>query len=300
MNTIIKSIFLVLIISSIIVSQEKNEIDNPFPNFIPYALETDTIINNFIYMKIDNLGKEQPARFLSIDRFANKYPSFNPYHYAANNPLLYIDINGDSIQVSGMQSQLQSNLISGLVQTTGIPLYITETGMLAATPTITIFGQIVQLASAYGSTNSGGSQEAASFLNFALGNSTIVNVVGTNVLGSQGGGQLVRLNQNQIEGFINGTPADLNSATMGYGMVFLHELTHSNLGQFYYNSPTPLVDPSPGSGGTGFVVDFMNRIRSELGQDYGQRLSYEASQGAIYNYIPFHSINGRTRITFPR
>lgn len=142
MNTIIKSIFLVLIISSIIVSQEKNEIDNPFPNFIPYAVETDTIINNFIYMKIDNLGKEQPARFLSVDRFANKYPSFNPYHYAANNPLLYIDINGDSIQVSGMQSQLQSNLISGLVQKTGIPLYITETGMLAATPTITILGKL--------------------------------------------------------------------------------------------------------------------------------------------------------------
>ncbi len=300
MNPIVKIIFAVFFMYPFVVAQEMIKNENLYPKFIPYAVETDTVINNFNYMDIENLGKEQPAKFLSIDRFANKYPSFNPYHYTANNPLLYIDINGDSIQVSGMQSQLQSNLISGLVQTTGIPLYITETGMLAATPIITIFGQTVHLPSAYGSSNSGGSQEAASFLNFALGNSTIVNVVGTNVIGSQGGGQLVRLNQNQIEGFINGTPADLNSATMGYGMVFLHELTHSNLGQFYYNSPTPLVDPSPGSGGTGFVVDFMNRIRSELGQDYGQRLSYEASQGAIFNYIPFNSINGRTRITFPR
>ena len=37
------------------------------------------------------------GRFLTIDRFADKYPSLTPYHYAANNPLKFIDINGDTV-----------------------------------------------------------------------------------------------------------------------------------------------------------------------------------------------------------
>ena len=37
------------------------------------------------------------GRWLGVDRFAVKYPSLSPYNYAADNPLLYIDINGDSL-----------------------------------------------------------------------------------------------------------------------------------------------------------------------------------------------------------
>jgi len=39
------------------------------------------------------------ARFSSIDRFAEKYTSFSPYSYVANNPVNGIDINGDSIWI---------------------------------------------------------------------------------------------------------------------------------------------------------------------------------------------------------
>ena len=41
----------------------------------------------------------QIGRFPVVDRFADKYPSLTPYHYAANNPMLFIDVNGDSIQI---------------------------------------------------------------------------------------------------------------------------------------------------------------------------------------------------------
>ena len=37
------------------------------------------------------------GRFLSIDRFYDIYPSMSPYQYAANNPINFIDVNGDSV-----------------------------------------------------------------------------------------------------------------------------------------------------------------------------------------------------------
>lgn len=39
---------------------------------------------------------QQIGRFHRIDRFTDSVPDFTPYHYANNNPVLYIDINGDS------------------------------------------------------------------------------------------------------------------------------------------------------------------------------------------------------------
>jgi RHS repeat-associated protein len=37
------------------------------------------------------------GRWGAVDRFTDKYPGLSPYGYAANNPLLYIDVNGDSL-----------------------------------------------------------------------------------------------------------------------------------------------------------------------------------------------------------
>lgn len=37
------------------------------------------------------------GRFMTIDRFAEKYTSMTPYQYGANNPIKFIDVNGDSI-----------------------------------------------------------------------------------------------------------------------------------------------------------------------------------------------------------
>lgn len=40
------------------------------------------------------------GRFNTIDRFAEKYINLTPYQYGANNPVLNIDINGDSLRIS--------------------------------------------------------------------------------------------------------------------------------------------------------------------------------------------------------
>lgn len=43
------------------------------------------------------------GRFHTQDRFSEKYLDFSPYQYAANNPILFIDVNGDSIDISGIE-----------------------------------------------------------------------------------------------------------------------------------------------------------------------------------------------------
>jgi len=48
-------------------------------------------------------------RFTTIDRFAEKYPSQSPYVHAGNNPVNYVDVNGDSIWVSIYNSDTNSN-----------------------------------------------------------------------------------------------------------------------------------------------------------------------------------------------
>ena len=45
-------------------------------------------------MNLSNYGTEQPARWLSVDPMADKYPGWSPYNYCTNNPLIFIDPNG--------------------------------------------------------------------------------------------------------------------------------------------------------------------------------------------------------------
>ncbi|MBS4042937.1 MAG: hypothetical protein KGZ59_03900 [Chitinophagaceae bacterium] len=42
----------------------------------------------------------QIGRFHTQDRFADKYLEMTPYHYCANNPMRFIDVNGDYIETS--------------------------------------------------------------------------------------------------------------------------------------------------------------------------------------------------------
>ena len=53
------------------------------------------------------------GRWHTQDRFAEKYLDLPPYHYGANNPILFIDVNGDSISVAEQhRQQFQSSLES--------------------------------------------------------------------------------------------------------------------------------------------------------------------------------------------
>lgn len=61
------------------------------------------------------LQDPQIGRFFTIDRFAAKYDFMTPYQYGANNPIRYIDINGDSIwtTINGQQYYFGNNGTTG-------------------------------------------------------------------------------------------------------------------------------------------------------------------------------------------
>jgi RHS repeat-associated protein len=48
----------------------------------------------------------QLGRFFTQDRFAEKYASYSPYQYGGNNPIKYVDINGDSLKLSATDQKL--------------------------------------------------------------------------------------------------------------------------------------------------------------------------------------------------
>lgn len=55
------------------------------------------------------------GRFFTQDRFSEKYYGLNPYQYGANNPILFIDINGDSLDINNVHSSLED--LRSLVKT---------------------------------------------------------------------------------------------------------------------------------------------------------------------------------------
>ncbi|MTI38716.1 RHS repeat-associated core domain-containing protein, partial [Fulvivirga lutimaris] len=55
------------------------------------------------------------GRFFNIDRFAEMYYDFTPYQYGANNPIKFIDVNGDSLDIAG-DKEMAINDLKSLVR----------------------------------------------------------------------------------------------------------------------------------------------------------------------------------------
>jgi len=215
--------------------------------------------------------------WLSVDRLANKYPGMSPYNFTMNNPLNLIDPNGDSVNVASLvkyYSDVWARTKADLEAIGGVKIGVSKKGNITVEMDENAEGfsedarsQMIKMF---------GASESENFVN-------VMPVKGE----SKGGGRLVRFGIEQIQGFIDGTSNDLDSRTLGYGMTLLHELGHTNVGG-------SLLDLSIGNE-NGANVRRMNRIRSQLGESWGQRYYQQHSPASSnMDYIPFSKYSNET------
>jgi hypothetical protein len=174
---------------------------------------------------------------------------------------------------------------------TGLTLTIDpNSGQMTYATTTNAKGKTVPLVATDANGNAVGSKTARKMLVKAIGNENTVQVYATTRMGSVGGGLEINLNSTQINQNISGTSSNLDSRTLGFGMTFLHELGHTDIGGKRVDPSTTTLPNGTKTvpfGELGTNVPVMNRIRSELGSSYGQRTSYGALPIGGNTYIPF-------------
>ena len=202
------------------------------------------------------------GRFMTIDRFAEKYTSMNPYQYGANNPIKFIDVNGDSIDVSAIYNLKDKSIIntltSDLSKITGLNISVSN-GFLTYEE----------------NESSDGSSTASDYLKSLIDGKETVEVIVSGV--SRTKENKVELGLPAIENHVKNTPDELNEKTLGWGMTLIHELKHTGAGGGL-KDPIDKTDFSS----TGNVVDFVNVVRGELDARSGNSKPYGTRQHYFY------------------
>jgi RHS repeat-associated protein len=231
-------------------------------------------------------------RYTVIDRFAEKFPWQSPYVHAGNNPVNYIDVNGDSISLWTLQqwdtmhgTDIVNTLLSDLSSQTGLTYSVSSTGVLTYATDGNGQAIVTTTTDASGNTIQVGSQIARDIMTNAIGHSDMINVQFGKTTGVVPGTNNIAFNVQQIEGLINGA-VNVDSRTQGWGMTFMHETQHTQVGGGRSDFPNGTGNPGP-------IETTMNQVRAELnaqGGNYGQRMSYSAEVMGGHTYMPF---NGR-------
>ena len=216
----------------------------------------------------------QTGRFFVQDRYAALNLKFSPYQYGGNNPIFYIDVNGDFLNVGDFRKNNATacaEFIVDLEAKTGLKLDIDDAGNVTYTKNQ---GKAIVAKDKDG--KNAGSKTARKTITNLLDSKTTVNVTndesGRTETVKDANGKLtntINFNVADITHEMDGTSNDMNKTTFGYALTFFHEIAHTPWGG---EIPDPSSDFDKETAGK--VERLANKIRKELGSEYGQRMTY--------------------------
>ena len=85
----------------------------------------------YSYFSARYMDHEILTSFLSVDRYADKYPSISPYAYCAWNPIKLIDPSGDTIVLKGDAKLIQSAIEYMQHRTENLKLDVDKNGVVS-------------------------------------------------------------------------------------------------------------------------------------------------------------------------
>ena len=149
------------------------------------------------------------GRFMVNDRFSDKYYDLSPYQYGANNPIKYIDVNGDSINLAALMANdimTSINIMLDLSEQTGLSLTVKSNGNLTYAKNSKTGKALVADVDGVQS----GSKSARNFLTGLIDNESTISVGPNKGGGSKTpkGGNRIWMDSERIEGHIHNTPKD--------------------------------------------------------------------------------------------
>jgi RHS repeat-associated protein len=232
------------------------------------------------------------GRWMNIDPLAELYDKTSPYAYVLNSPIIYMDPDGMQIDVANLVSKeggliALCQLMLDLAEQTGLNLSINarnDGGMYMEYEKDNM-GNAVISKGEYGDI---GSATAREDLKGAIDDTRSVTVgLRDSNYGSSTSNLNINLDPVQINKQINSVSGNLNSKTQGYGMTFLHEIQHTDLGGNLSDTDERFK--------TGPTVDRENTIRIELDNNKNNTNNSEYKQYGIRKYYMASEIS-RNRV----
>ncbi|MBU0488156.1 MAG: hypothetical protein KKD31_09425 [Bacteroidetes bacterium] len=228
-------------------------------------------------------------RWWSLDPKSSATPWESPYMTMGGNPVWWNDPWGDSVDPSQVKKSDETSfneLETDIENKTGLDLTYTEnedgTGSWSYAKEKGFLG--IKRAVVDKSTKT--SRTARRDFKKAINSkqTLIVKPSSDGDLSSSGHyyENVIEISLNGVKSAITNTSSDLNKSTMGWAMTFFHEYSHTPISGYSARDPRQTMKNRYALGG---AVKYANKIRRQLGEDYGQRLLYFVQPNS--EYIPF-------------